>query len=64
MLKPTYQDVDLILRLYDLRRENELRRARMWFDTTKLFNAVTYEQFKKKLLSGMIKKKMQDVLIN
>jgi hypothetical protein len=29
--KPTYADAQLILRLYDLRREAELRKARKWW---------------------------------
>jgi len=28
---PTYQDVDLILRLYEMRRETRMREARRWF---------------------------------
>jgi len=52
MDKPNYQDVELILRFYELRREKELRKARKWFDTTNFFNKVKYEEFKKKLLSG------------
>jgi len=28
---PTYNDADLILRLYDLRREGVMRKAREWF---------------------------------
>lgn len=28
---PTYHDADLILRLYDLRRESVMRKARTWF---------------------------------
>lgn len=31
MDKPTYDDVNLILKLYDLRREPRLREARRWF---------------------------------
>ncbi len=31
MRKPTHADADLLLRLYGLRREPELRRARRWF---------------------------------
>lgn len=31
MDKPTYDDVNLILRLYDMRREPRLREARKWF---------------------------------
>lgn len=32
--KPTAEDAQLILRLYDLRREPELRKARQWWLTT------------------------------
>ena len=31
MRKPTHADAELLLKLYDLRREPELRRARDWF---------------------------------
>jgi hypothetical protein len=31
MAKPTYDDVNLILRLYEIRREDKLRDARNWF---------------------------------
>jgi hypothetical protein len=30
-MKPTYDDVNLVLRLYELRREEKLREARRWF---------------------------------
>ena len=30
-IPPTYQDADLVLRLYELRREEKLRAAREWF---------------------------------
>jgi hypothetical protein len=33
MRKPTQADADLLLRLYEMRREPELRRARQWFLT-------------------------------
>jgi len=33
MAKATYDDVNLILRLYDMRREEKLRAARAWFVT-------------------------------
>lgn len=33
MSKATYDDVNLILRLYDMRREEKLRTARTWFVT-------------------------------
>jgi hypothetical protein len=39
----TYDDVNLILRLYELRREAKLRHAREWF--AKSFKASTMEQF-------------------
>ena len=29
--RPTYDDVNLLLKLYDLRREGRLREARRWF---------------------------------
>lgn len=32
--KPTYEDAQLILKLYDLRREPEMRKARQWWLTT------------------------------
>jgi hypothetical protein len=31
MSKPTHEDANLILRLYDLRREEKMRAARSWF---------------------------------
>jgi hypothetical protein len=39
----TYQDVDLILRLYEMRRETKLREARDWF--AKSFKVKTVEEF-------------------
>jgi hypothetical protein len=32
-IPPTYEDAELVLRLYDLRREEKLRAAREWFRT-------------------------------
>jgi hypothetical protein len=32
--QPTYDDVQLILKLYELRREERLRRARAWFSSS------------------------------
>ena len=40
---PTYDDVDLILRLYELRREEKLRKAREWFGS--FFKAKSLEEF-------------------
>jgi hypothetical protein len=34
MPKPTHADAELILKLYDTRRESELRKARQWFTGT------------------------------
>jgi hypothetical protein len=34
---PTYDDANLILKLYDLRREEELRKARKWFGAQPAF---------------------------
>ena len=31
--RPTYDDANLILRLYEMRRENRMRQARTWFST-------------------------------
>ena len=41
--KATYQDVDLILRLYEMRRETRMREARRWFATH--FKARTMDEF-------------------
>lgn len=41
----TYEDVNLILRLYELRRETRLRDARRWF--VKNFHAKTLDEFDK-----------------
>jgi len=39
--KPTYDDANLILRLYEMRREDRMRKARAWF--TANCKAKTYE---------------------
>jgi hypothetical protein len=45
-LKPTYDDANLVLKLYDMRREERLRKARAWFAAN--FKAVTsIDQFQK-----------------
>ena len=41
--RPTYDDVNLILKLYDLRREHRLREARRWFAAS--FKVKTLEEF-------------------
>ncbi|MBI3951678.1 MAG: hypothetical protein HY314_14610 [Acidobacteria bacterium] len=41
--QPTYDDVNLILQLYELRREERMRQARNWFAIS--FNARTMDEF-------------------
>jgi hypothetical protein len=41
--KATFDDVNLILKLYDMRREERLREARRWFGAS--FKARTLEEF-------------------
>jgi hypothetical protein len=41
--RPTYDDVKLILKLYDMRREPRMREARKWFAA--YFKAKTFEEF-------------------
>jgi hypothetical protein len=42
-MKPTYDDVNLILKLYDMRREPRMREARRWF--TGSFKAKSLDDF-------------------
>jgi len=49
MRKPTHADAELLLRLYDVRREPELRRARQWFLTE--FKANAWMEIKLRYLS-------------
>lgn len=41
--QPTYEDAELILRLYDMRREARLRQGRAWFVSS--FKVKTLEEF-------------------
>ena len=41
--RATYDDVNLILRLYEMRREDRLREARKWF--TSSFKVKSFEEF-------------------
>jgi hypothetical protein len=43
--RPTYDDASLILRLYEMRREERMRQARAWF--TAKMKAKSYEEFVK-----------------
>lgn len=45
-MKPTYDDANLMLRLYELRREEKMRAAREWF--TANFHFHTLEEFVQK----------------
>lgn len=43
--RPTYDDANLILRLYEMRREERMRRARAWF--TANFKVKTWDDLQK-----------------
>src|SRR5712692_6332342 len=40
VIKPTYDDVNLILRLYEARREDKMRTAREWFAQSFKFHTI------------------------
>jgi L-rhamnose mutarotase len=46
----TYEDANLLLRLYELRREEKLRKAREWF--SKNFHVSNLEEFQKQYPPG------------
>ena len=48
--RPTYDDANLILRLYELRREERLRKARAWF--TANFKVKSWEDIQKVAAPG------------
>lgn len=41
--RPTYDDVNLIVKLYEMRRDDRLREARRWFASS--FKAKTFDEF-------------------
>jgi hypothetical protein len=43
--RPTYDDANLIIRLYELRREDRMRKARAWFAAN--FKAKTWDELQK-----------------
>ena len=43
MDKPTHHDVDVILKLYELRREDRMRKARGWLFGYKASNAAEHQ---------------------
>ena len=49
MTKPTHADAELLLHLYEIRREPELRRARAWFLTE--FKPAGWSEIKARYLS-------------
>ncbi len=49
MRKPTHADAELLLRLYEIRRDPELRRARKWFLTE--FRAQSWAEIKSRYLT-------------
>jgi hypothetical protein len=50
MVQITYDEVNLMLRLYDMRREERLRRARSWF--LENFHPITPEEMSQKYPQG------------
>jgi hypothetical protein len=48
--RPTYDDANLILRLYEMRRDERMRRARAWF--TANFKAKTWDDLQKLAPAG------------
>lgn len=51
MRKPTHADAELMLHLYEMRRDPELRRARMWLVSE--FKATTWADIKSRYLSSV-----------
>lgn len=49
-MKATHNDAELILKLYDMRRENRLRDARKWFAAS--FKVKTFDDFTKLCPAG------------
>ena len=49
--RPTYDDANLILRLYDMRREDRMRQARAWF-TAKCKGVQSYDDLLKLAPAG------------
>jgi hypothetical protein len=49
--RPTYDDANLILRLYEMRREDRMRQARAWF-TAKCKGVQTYDDLLKLAPAG------------
>ena len=50
MVQPTYDDANLLLRLYEIRREEKLRKARHWFLFE--FNPTSWKQIRDRYFTG------------
>jgi hypothetical protein len=50
MVQPTYDDANLLLRLYEARREDTMRRARQWFLFE--FTPGTWSQIREQFFTG------------
>jgi hypothetical protein len=50
MVQPTYDDANLLLRLYDMRREDKMRQARHWFLFE--FKPATWSEIRKRYFTG------------
>ena len=51
--QPTYDDANLILRLYEMRREDRMRKARAWF--TAHFKVKSWDELQKLAPGGRTK---------
>jgi hypothetical protein len=50
MVQPTYDDANLLLRLYEIRREDKMRQARQWFLFE--FTAGDWKQIREMFFTG------------
>ena len=50
MVQPTYDDANLLLRLYEIRREDKMRQARHWFLFE--FTPGTWSQIRERFFTG------------
>jgi hypothetical protein len=50
MVQPTYDDANLLLRLYEIRREEKLRKARHWFLFE--FNPTSWKEIRDHYFTG------------
>lgn len=62
MAKPKYEDAELLLKLYDIRREALLRKARIWFLTQ--FQAYNWEDKIRKYPTGSEEERYSRMVIS